>query len=66
MPLIKLQSSDLELFPVDAKIARQSVTIRTMLDDLGEFFVTSRVTRRDQRMLRLRVPVILRSYFHSL
>merc|ERR1712166_1307850 len=32
---IKLQSSDGETFPVDVDIARQSVTIRTMLEDLG-------------------------------
>ena len=35
MPSIKLQSSDGETFPVDVDIARQSVTIRTMLEDLG-------------------------------
>merc|ERR1712102_25566 len=35
MPTIKLQSSDGEVFPVDVDIARQSVTIRTMLEDLG-------------------------------
>jgi len=35
MPTIKLQSSDGDIFPVDVEIARQSVTIRTMLEDLG-------------------------------
>jgi S-phase kinase-associated protein 1 len=35
MPLIKLQSSDGENFHVDTDIAKQSVTIRTMLEDLG-------------------------------
>lgn len=35
MPVIKLQSSDGECFPVDTEIAKQSVTIRTMLEDLG-------------------------------
>ena len=35
MPTIKLQSSDGETFPVEVDIARQSVTIRTMLEDLG-------------------------------
>ena len=35
MPSIKLQSSDGEDFSVDITIARQSVTIRTMLEDLG-------------------------------
>ena len=35
MSFIKLQSSDGETFLVDLEIARQSVTIRTMLEDLG-------------------------------
>uniref|UniRef100_A0A2K6SEA7 S-phase kinase-associated protein 1 n=1 Tax=Saimiri boliviensis boliviensis TaxID=39432 RepID=A0A2K6SEA7_SAIBB len=35
MPSIKLQSSDGAVFEVDVEIAKQSVTIRTMLEDLG-------------------------------
>ena len=35
MAIIKLQSSDGEVFPVDVSIARQCQTIRTMLEDLG-------------------------------
>ena len=37
MPIIKLQSSDGDVFEVDVEIAKQSITIKTMLDDLGNF-----------------------------
>ena len=34
MPMIKLQSNDGEVFPVESEIAKQSVTIKQMLEDL--------------------------------
>ena len=35
MPVIKLKSSDGEVFSVDVEVAKASVTIKTMIDDLG-------------------------------
>ena len=35
MPSIHLQSSDAETFKVDVNVASKSITIKTMLDDLG-------------------------------
>merc|ERR1712141_933046 len=35
MPLIKLQSSDGKVFPIDMSIAKLSTTIRDMLENLG-------------------------------
>lgn len=36
MPVIKLKSSDNEVFDVDVEVAKASVTIKTMLDNIGE------------------------------
>uniref|UniRef100_A0A8C1RZJ9 SKP1 component POZ domain-containing protein n=1 Tax=Cyprinus carpio TaxID=7962 RepID=A0A8C1RZJ9_CYPCA len=39
MPTIKLQSSDGEMFEVDVEIAKQSVTIKTMVHtNRGSFY----------------------------
>uniref|UniRef100_A0A8C2RU51 SKP1 component POZ domain-containing protein n=1 Tax=Capra hircus TaxID=9925 RepID=A0A8C2RU51_CAPHI len=35
IPSIKLQSSDGEIIEVDIEIAKQSVTLKTVLEDLG-------------------------------
>ena len=35
MPSIKLQNSDGKIFEVDVEIAKQSVTMKTTLEDLG-------------------------------
>ncbi len=35
MAIIKLQSSNIDVFPVDMEIAKKSNTLRTMLNDLG-------------------------------
>ena len=56
MPSIKLQSSDGEVFPVDVEIAKQSVTIKTMLEDLG----------MDDGVCSLLVLCNSRNFFYSL
>lgn len=38
MPMIKLQSLEGEVFEIDVEIARQSVTIKTMLEGNQNFF----------------------------
>ena len=57
MPTIKLQSSDGEVFPVDVDIARQSVTIRTMLEDLGknEWFYSKMKPNRWEKLSNVEV-----------
>ena len=46
MPIIKLKSSDNEVFDVDVEVAKASVTIKTMIDDLGLKDETEEVSRQ--------------------
>lgn len=55
MPLLKLQSAG-EIFEVDVEITKQSVTIKTMLEDLGMMKVV---------MTQFLYKMLMQQYFKS-
>uniref|UniRef100_A0A4W2CWK4 SKP1 component POZ domain-containing protein n=1 Tax=Bos indicus x Bos taurus TaxID=30522 RepID=A0A4W2CWK4_BOBOX len=65
MPSIKLQSSDGEIFKVDIEIAKQSVTIKTTLEDLGMVALLSVLAGRSlvARVVSVQFPTLRPSFF---